>query len=413
MAPASTQPELDPRLVKHLQDLQGLLRAVVRRLLPGDHGARSLGRFLGVDRMTGWQCWTLVQEETLDRVIRAMPGRRGWDRILTGLEARGATGSELAAIRREIRAFEAYLGQRNLDWTNLADARVDERDAAAEEIAESRRLASEGAIALYGVKSRLLLVSYIIAPGSGADLMNLGSLGLVDGMQRTRSGDPWPIVQRPVIEEAGEARFRHRPCGDSPELPSLITGLSSPDIDREVLRRERFGDLTETITYTGDAASADQAGGGHRICFGDCVLDLPFDAPASDGSSSEQGSFQLVTTFLNPARLAVLELLVHPDFSLDADPAISLVGTPLGPENLAERHRARLLPIETGCRPVTESALPRRFGPIARARTAGLRRVGEAMGCRPSEFATFRLELPHPPVFASAVMTIPARLRAR
>lgn len=404
--------DLDPRIVGFLEDVRGRLRAVVTRLLPEDHGARSLARFLGVDRMTGWRCWTLVHEQDPRRAVRAMPGRRGWDRILTGLQTGGATGAELAAIRREVRAFEVFLGEQDLDWTLLVQAEREKvsnrtQDAAAA-IIESRRLASEGAMGLYGLKSRLLLVSYVVAPGTSAGLVSLGSFGLIDGLQRTRAGDAWPIVQRPVIEEAGEARLYQRPCGDSIELPGLMTSISTPGIDQGTLFKDRLGERTEMVMFAGDMDAQNPGKEGFRVGFGECLLDRSFGA---SGSAETFQPVQLLTSFLTPARLAVIELLVHRDLEIEADPTATLIGTPLGPENLSDRLHARLLPLEAECRSVTPSPLPKRFGPVGRARTEGLRRVCEPMGCRPSDVSTHRLELPHPPLFASVGVSFGLRTR--
>jgi hypothetical protein len=406
--------DLDPRIVGFLEEVRGRLRAVVIRLLPEDHGARSLARFLGVDRMTGWRCWTLVHEPDPRRAVRAMPGRRGWDRILTGLQTGGATGAELAAIRREVRAFEVFLGEQDLDWTLLVQAEREKASNrtqdAATEIIESRRLASEGAMGLYGLKSRLMLVSYIVAPGASAGMVSLGSFGLIDGLQRTREGDAWPIVQRPVIEESGKTRSLHRPCGDSSEIPGLMTTISTPGIDQGTLFRQHLGERTEMVMFAGGMNEQDPGKAGFRVGFGECMLDRSF------GSSESAEAFhevQLVTSFLTPSRLAVIELLVHRDLEVEADPTVTLIGTPLGPENLSERRHARLLPLEAECRPGTPSPLPKRFGPVGRARTEGLRRVCEPMGCRSSDCATFRLELPHPPLFASVGVSFGLRTRGR
>lgn len=110
----------------------------------------------------------------------------------------------------------------------------------------------------------------------------------------------------------------------------------------------------------------------------------------------------LVTSFITPANVAVIEVLLHRDLEIEAEPTVSLLGTPIGPENFGDRRHALLLPLEARCGRVAARGLAHRFGAISRARTEGLRRVTEEIGRPSGEFTAYRLELPFPPVFASA-----------
>lgn len=253
--PESTEATLpDERVVTLLADLRSRLHPVVARLLPEDHGARSLARFLGLDRMTGWRCWTMAHEADPGRGLRGMPGRRGWDRILRSLEEKGATAEELAGILAAIRAFGVHLGEHGLVWSDLGAGSVESREPSSggEDIIEARRAAHAGAVGLYGVRARLLLASYLVAPGAEDGTLSLGSFGLVDGLQRTRPGDAWPILQRPVMEEDGSVRCRHVSCGDVRGFPNLIARVSSSGLGTGVLERRRTGPLTEVVMFTGD-----------------------------------------------------------------------------------------------------------------------------------------------------------------
>lgn len=349
----------------------------------------------------------MAHETDPERALRGMPGRRGWDRIVRSLEARGATGSELAGILDAIRAFEVHLGEHGLVWSDLSDRAAEAREPSVggEDITEARRAAHAGAIGLYGVRTRLLLASYLVAPGAGEGTLSLGSFGLVDGLRRTRSGDAWPILQRPVIEEDGSAVSRHVSCGDVRGFPNLIACVSSSGLGGGVFERRRIGPRTEVVMFTGEARGDDR---GIRAGFGEALLDLPFAASAVSEETGF-GSVQLVTSFITPANVAVIEVLLHRDLEIEAEPAVSLLGTPIGPENFGDRRHAQLLPLEARCGRVVTRGLPHRFGSIARARTEGLRRVADALGRRPAEFTAYRLELPFPPVFASASLDFAIR----
>lgn len=365
-------------------------------------GARSLGRLLGVDRMTGWRCLTVMTEEDPKTVLRAMPGRRGWQLILDGLERAGATDRQTVAIRREVRRLEeALLTQGNvLSTRSTAMLSGSEAGSAtsteAPDQVELRRRAMDAAVNLYGVRSTSLVAGHVLAPGREAATISLGAYGLINGLRCLRTGPGWPIILRPVVEiDEGRAGIASSVVEDGARIPGLLPGVSSSDV-LDHLTIERGDGPVERVLFSGSPSGPDE---GFRVAFADAALDLPVPATASGRE------VDLMVSVLTPSSTCVVEFLVHRDLRRDGEPMASLVGTPLEASNLAGRHRATRLPLDAGLTKATSWSLPRRVGPLGRPRKSAIDRICTLLGMARDEFDLFRCELEYPPLFGALMVS--------
>ncbi|MHC4832974.1 MAG: hypothetical protein ACYTFH_03570 [Planctomycetota bacterium] len=387
--------ELAGEVEESLTTLRKRLRTAIDRVMPVGYGARSLGRALGLERMTAWRCWTIAHVADAAQAIRAMPGVQGWRKMLSQLEQRGAWASDLEAVREAVDEFESLLKARGVDRTmlrTLADGALDSsREAAG--IRSSRRLATKAAARLYGLQAKTFLVSHVLSPGSRSGMLSLGIVAITEGLRRLRPGMPWPIVWNSVaIDESDELR-RHTPLGDSKKLPNVVEAVSTPGIVGHELKEGFEKGRGRSIELCDVRPENDR---GIRICTAENLSGIEVDR------DQEFEQVSLHVSFLYPALSAVIEVLVHRDLHRHTEPASALLGSPLGVESMTDWQARTRLPLETSPREAPAGALPKALTELAPAYEEGLRRVIEAQGSGLEDFDLFRLEIPYPPMYATA-----------
>lgn len=381
--------------------LRGTLRATLDRVLPSDYSARSLGRYLEVDRMTAWRCWTIAHVADPAQALRAMPGGRAWPSLLSRLAKRGATAEEVAAIRREVERFEVLVQERSLDRQALktiaAGAPGSERERAA--IVAARRSASRGATSLYGIHAKTMLVAVLLAPGRPGDTLVSATLGIIDGLRRLRPGAPWPIMQHSVTSGSARGGARRAGPGKAGSLPTLLRDASTPGIAEHELT-EQADPRGVTVVSLGDLREEHR--GGIRVTAADSNRVGRF-------GDDEVEPFELSISFLFPADLAVVDLLVHRDLARHTDPVASLIGTPIGPHNFEQARLASRLPLESAFRSIEAGVASHRMKAATEAYAAGLLEACKRLRRDLDEFEAFRFELPYPPAFAAASASVELR----
>jgi len=402
-APPAGFPATAAEVEATLTALRTLLRTTLDRVLPGESSARSLGRFLQAGRMTAWRCWTVAYVADPAAALRAMPGTRGWADLLRRLATRGATDAEIAAIRTEVDRFEALLRTRSIGRAEVdaLAAGVGGTRGERARIVAARRSASRGAAALYGVHAKLLVISYLVAPGKRKGTIDLASVGIIEGLGRLRPGAPWPIVQHAVASDRQQALRHHRPLGDGGAMPGLIRSLSSPGIAGSELTEHTDASGVTTIRL-GDLRPE------HRKGIRMVVADSMLGAQVGD---DEVKPIHLHSTFLHPADLAVIELLVHRKLPRHTDPVAALLGTPIVPQSLPQARLASRLPLEEVFRPCVAGSASPRARAVAGAYKEGVARACAALRSDVESFDAFRIELPYPPAFAVALASVELQSR--
>lgn len=382
-----------------LGSLRRHLRATLDRVLPFEYSARSLGRFLGVDRMTAWRCWKIAHVADAAQALRAMPGGRGWPSLLSRLASRGASKAEIAAIRHEIARFDALLQGQGLDRHGLkalaAGAGTKSERA---QIVAARRSTSRGAASLYGVHAKALLVAVLLAPGRRRGTLDSASVSIIEDLRRLRPGAPWPIMQHAITGGTVRRRGRGALAADS-SMPALIREASTPGIVGCELS-ERTDERGVTVVSLGDVRPALRRG--IRIA-------TAVSSRVGAFGEGEIEPFDLSISFLVPADLAVIELFVHRDLARHTDPVASLIGTPIGPHNFERARLASRLPLEASFHPCEAGVPAPRVKAAADAYEVGVSKACGMLRVGIDEFDAFRVELPYPPAFAAAAASVELR----
>lgn len=394
-------PETAAEVDGALTALRNCLRVTLDRLLPHENSACSLGRFLQVGRMTAWRSWTIAYVADPAQALRAMPGSRGWSDVLRCLAVRGATEAEVAAVRDAVDRFNELVRVRKLgrEEFDALTAGAPGSEAERTQIVAARRSASRGSAAMYGVHAKLLLACFLVAPGRQPGSIDLANVGIIDGLRRLRPGAPWPIVQHAVATDQDETLRRHRPLGDGGTMPGIIRSLSSDGIvGQELAEHTDASGVTEI--RLGDVRPEHRSG--IRVVIADSMI-------GNHLGEADVEPIDIHATFLHPADLGVIELLVHRDLPRHTDPVALLLGTPIVPQVLPQARLASRLPLEATLRPCTAGVASPKARAVVAAYGEALSRACAALGCSVGAFDAFRIELPYPPAFATASTSVEIR----
>ena len=391
--------QLSAEVDQAITEIRQRLRAILDAVLPGEYGARSLGRSLGLERMTAWRCWTIAHVADSAAAIEAMPGRVAWSKILKRLSERGAAPEAMAATESAIERFETLVRARGVDRTTMralaAGALDSDRETAA--LLDARRGAVRSAAKLYGVHVRMMAMAHVISPGPDRASLAIGLAAAYEGLGRDRPGRPWPIIRRSATHAEGESGvLTHQPLGDEGELPSVIHAVSSKGIVGAELRSGRHERGVETTDLCDVPPRRN-----HRLraCLAEFIPQVAMSPTAGIEPACMQTSVQL------PTDLVIADLLVHADVVRHTDPAASLLGTPVVHEFLQGWETAPRLPLEASVRPIGSLALPKRFAAADRGYREALGRVLKAHRASIDRYEIFRIAVPFPPMHSVIAVT--------
>jgi hypothetical protein len=381
-----------------LTTLRRTLRVLLDRLMPQSYGVRSFGRALGLEVTTAWRCWTIAHVADASQALKAIPGARAWESLLSRLASKGATPDEIAAVRAAIEQVNSVIRSRKLSHATLrvlaAGGLDSSREAAS--ILEARRSGMRAGAKLYGVHCKTRMMGTLVAPGTVPGSVALGFGGCFDGLERTRPGMPWPIMElsaslshdRGVVE-------RQLSLGDDARVPAVISTLSTGGI---IGREIRLGHRRESDTLELGDVSPDRRE----------PLRL-FHAEANPNvgmlDTGDTPSFSAVDKVLLPTEMCVIDLLVHRRLPRLTEPAAAMYATSVSQARLADWFESVRIPLEARTEQVDSIALPRRLAPLNTGYRATLERIANALSSSIDEYDMFRLELPYPPTFCQIATT--------
>jgi len=381
-------------IAEAVEALRRCVRTILDRLMPDGYGARSCGRSLGLERMTGWRIWTLARVSDHAQALRAMPGHRAWQRILDTFKARGVPAEDLETLRLAIARIEPICSGRRVDRVTLRAIAAGGLDSARELAAmrDIRRSTSHGNARIYGVHAKALVNAWIVAPARRPRRFSLASVGIAEAITRSRPGPPWTVAYRSAVAEERGRLFT--PLGDNDELPTVISALSTGDAVGVELRPGRRHEM-ETIELGDGAVSRN---GRLRLCFGEWME----STKAFDRGTPIPLSLQ--APVLLPTDLIVFDLLIHRRIARHTEPAAAMYGSMLSVDRLPTWQDAPRLPLGVEVQEVRSPRLPKRLAAIETAYTESIGRVFDANGTVADEYHRVRLILPYPPLLAVLTM---------
>jgi hypothetical protein len=303
-----------------LMKLRRTLRLVLDRILPEGYGARSLGRTLGLERMTAWRCWRIAHAADPSVVLPELPGRLAWKEIIDRLDDRGLRPAERKALREAFARVEPVVYGRRSDrpaLRTMAAGGLDSKESLKAQ-RDLRRSMVRGAATMHGVRAKTIVLTWTIAPGRSPYAISYGLAGGMDGIERLRPDEPWPILQRSVAIGAGGERIPYSPLGDDRRIPQLVRKFSTPGVSDAELRLEHRPDR-EIIEL---CETAPERNGSLRVFHAEF---LP------DAGTLEPGPPQMVP-LLSPMLMAadsvVFSLAFHRSTLPHSEPYASLMQMP-------------------------------------------------------------------------------------
>ena len=392
-APSPEFARLAAELSEALAHVRHALREILDRLLPDDSGVRAFARSLDLELTSAWRCWNLAHVADASKALKALPGDRAWNTILARFEARGVEKPLLDELRRAIQEVSTLLADRRLSRSILRAIAAGQLDSSreVEAMLAARREGVRSNTRLYGLHGKTRLAAVMLAPGTAPGRLSLACGGCFDRLVRTRPGMPWPIHRQSVVTEAsGATLHRHRSLGDVPELPMVISRLSSKCLVGSAIRRGRRHSW-ETIDLC-DLSAAQRDG--VRLVHAEARPDAGSIAPGEVMRFLHQEPATL------PLDLLVLDLFIHRSIDRHTEPTASLYGTPIPAEHLASWEESVRLPLEAEPERLDSPRLPRRLAAADAPYRAGLRIMAESLGAKLDAFDLFRLTVPAPPLFS-------------
>lgn len=390
--PANDFRQLAADTTEALTQLRQAVRAALDRLLPEGYGARSLGRTLGLGQTTAWRLWQVAHAADPAVVLPELPGRQAWKEILVRLDDRGLLPKERKALREAFARLEPIVFGRRADRAALRTMAAGgfDSESSRQAFREIRRAATRGAATLYGVKTKTIVLTWIIAPGRRPHSVSFGLAGAMDGIARLRPDVPWTIMQRSVAVGSGGERVFYTPLGDDRRIPHLVRAFSTPGVSETTLRLERRPDR-EMIDL---CEVAPEQNGSLRIVHAEL---LP-DAGTLEPGAPEM--VPLVSPILTPADSVVFSFAFHRSTLPHSEPFASLLQMPIVLDLQQSFDLAMRVPLEVGMRRARGLGLPRRCAALEDGHREAFRRVTEAQGVKAEEFVHYRIDLPFPTPFS-------------
>jgi len=394
--------QLSSEVDEAIAQLRLTVRSAVECVVSGDYGARSLGRALDLERMTAWRIWTIARVADAGQAIQAMPGARGWKKLLDRLADRGVPGSALDAISAAIGRFERIVVDRGVDRTTLRALAAGAIDSSRQSTATvaARRAAARAAASIYGVHAGTLVTGHCIAPGSEPGIFSMGAAAVFDRLGRTRPGVPWPIMRQSVAQGSDSAdTMEYESLGDGGDLPSVVGSVSTRGIVGAELRSGRHERGVETLDL---CDVPDDRNHRLRAVIAEVAKRIEFPTGVFTVNNATPAHLPIDTL--------VLDLLTHRDLARHTEPAAALLGTPVVPEHMLGWRSGARLPLETTAQRIKSPTLPARLAKVDAAYQEALRRVIAAQGASIGDYDLFRMVLPYPPMFAVAMINFEAVL---
>jgi len=371
------------------------LRVVLHKSLPSGSGPRSCGRALGLSVTTGWRCWTIAHSNDPALVLRWLPGRIGWERILRGFSKRGCSATDLHALQAAIARLRTTIDSHHIRPSMLRSIAAGGLDSERlrEGMLKARRDASRADATIYGVHAKAIVGGFLIGPPDSKRRVGLASFTLVEGLARPRPGPPWPIFER-TCSFTGPRRQRV-PAGSSEpkhRLPPLLDDLSTPEVADGAIREGEYPD-TPTLDFNEPPTGLDSI----RAAF------LEY-TPNVGTVGRDEGNINLRCPIKLPADRAIYDVLLHRSLGCEAPPAASMYGATSRWGRDPEWGASLRLPLEATPAVVPGPTLPRALREADSTYRRLLERAAERTGATLDAFVLHRLIVPHPPMHATLVM---------
>lgn len=389
------------------EQLRSALRTCLRDVLPPDVGARSTGRGLGVSRTLGWRVFAVAQSADTFALLQKLPGKTGWSRIYLGLERGGCPSENLDELRRAVDALQGRISDENVDpaWLRALGTGSMESQTQQRAMLRARRSAFNAAKRIYGVhaKARFGAVLVTPSPGAGDGMIDLVSLSLFEGLERSRPGSAYPIYQRvrtyagqPIRNVAGR-NLGGNECGEHTFGPLVASLCSDGAIGREL--------RISTASGIDGRSSVDFVDRDHRRTdsLRAAFAEYSPRVGSAYASALDTAAECRLPTML-PVEFAIFDVFIHQSLPTGSEPALGLYSHPSNVDPAMRWTEQQRLPLEADSFKSSRPGVPASLA-SARQTYKSLLKLGEGhCGCPLEEFRLHRAIVPHPPMHSSLVV---------
>ncbi len=376
------------------------LRGAIKRSLHGSPTATELSRRLSFSTKLGWKIhWLLNHHDPITAALY-VPGRAGLKSVADGLRKAGADEGKVAEVEQAADGFLECvdrLADDRLSFDTLV-ASISSKEKYAE---ECRKLAHQGARFVWGIEAELNHAVYIVHPSTKVgraqgDFLDIARVRGIVGCQRLRADVPlrlghWVREHDQLMGDSGHA------VAGPVAIPSLTDGAADGP---PVMREYSSNPLPEFVGKS-------RKGGGLEYRLGPTPIGKMgrFDLVIADlvwqgvgRSDWEQSKTQTMHFMLRmPAKLAVLDVLIHRDLYDGRVPSVRLVNDLYDSSRVEEYDGSDTLPNVP--RAETLRAMERE---MAVAEHPGLAKaviqVIEELGWDAEKLDAYRLRMPYAPI---------------
>lgn len=386
---------IPPRFEEHYADAVRHLRsALIESFLAAQadsESPRDAARTLGIDKTLAWKLGRIINEESIERVASSIPGANAVQLVIDAFARVGVDKEIIARVRSAFDEFDSMVEIHTGDREALGLLLDSMAFSGADRLVKSRKLAFRGNSGIWGAQARLRMNATFIAPNKEQPkLLDFAQIGGFLDFQRLRSDTAWPMFRLRDFNDDGTEvtqSGRHPLVEDyNPKTPHLLEEFAS-GVDPDILVK----DINSGLLY--------EIVGGPVGRTGLCSTFYGYADQALFGRyRDEHNDLGEVLCLVNlPIEMLMMDLIIHHSIAEEIEPEAVIYGRASGELNEHEhRDRRSLLPISEKLKRLGKNALlasPQipRYPELAQL-------VFDRCGFDPSEFVTYRLMIPYPPM---------------
>jgi len=381
-----------------MRSVRGAFSELVTNVGANPADPQALSRSCGLNKNLAWKVAKLIQTEDLAVALQQMPGAAGIKIFLNSMERAGASESLLKTARETIHEFDELVKLHSGDRATL-----EMMGSALSQIGRKqrdeyhRKLLYQGGSYVWGAQARVVLKVGIVGPGAGDGLLDFASLSSLVDFRRIRPNVTWVMASRRAQNDDGSGMFPPVPepidprCAGNNKPPLMLDFCSHPVPDLRCVQDDKC------IAFELPAGPVGNTG--VLTCVsGTIQRGLPYyRSPLNEWGEH-------VVTCSIPARVFILDLFFHQDFTFAIPPEMTLhseldAATPY-PGNRRDRDE---LPIQEALQDLGAGPLP-----LATPDVADYNRMVQAMfdraNWRPADFHGFRVKIAYPAHPASLML---------
>ncbi len=222
-----------PDVFASLVRLHEAASALIASRVANDATVRDASRLLGVGQRLAWTLTNFQRASSVNRMVRFLPGRRGWATLLDVFDGREEQADLVRRTRAALADFQRRCEEGGVDLSALAEP---VRRSAEFESEKFRREEYLKHRAHWPIRTEAKVVANLIAPTPGQPgVGSLATVLMLHGIERTTPGPPLEIARTLMSEDALQARL---PEGTDPrsvfgfsgDLPPLLEACSTPGV---------------------------------------------------------------------------------------------------------------------------------------------------------------------------------------